>query len=135
MEIQKIFTSLKGEERIYSVLMSEDEFYEVQKEFNLRGGFRKFKRGIKLIGDEMSLMKPIMTDGNLTARQTHALARNQRLALLKNQTVHQYKPITGELIEGKARDILDPRQIDRFRKAERIGKGMISTKSGYVPRT
>ena len=120
MEIQKIFSEDNGEERLYSVLLDDIEmelFSEIQKEYSVSkvGNFlRKAKRNLKVAGEEASLGKAIITGGDLTAKQTHALHRNQRLSLMKNKTVTGTDGF-GNIVHGKARDILPKNSIDVFR--------------------
>lgn len=140
MEIMKIFSDSYDEERIYSVLMSEEElmlFSEIQKEFasagTLKNGLRKLKRNFKVAGEEMSLVKSAIKGKDLTAKQTHTLGRNQRLALMKNKTVRGVDNL-GNPIKGKARDLIKPEQYDVIRQAERRGNGMTSGLFGYQPK-
>ena len=141
MEIIKVFSDSYDEERLYSVLMDEEEimmFSEIQKEFatagTIKNGLRKLKRNIKVAGEEMSLVKPMVTGGDLTAKQVHALGRNQRLALLKNKTVRGTDNF-GRPVKGKARDLIKPENIDAIRQAERKGSGMTRDFfRGYIPK-
>ena len=138
MEIIKVFSDIEGDERLYSVLMNEKELDFLQREFAainpIKNGLRKLGRNLKVAKEEMSLIKPMATGRDLTAKQTHALHRNQRLALMKNQTVRGFDPF-GKPIKGKARDLIKPEEIDLFRKAERAGNGMEKGFLGYIPKT
>ena len=143
MEIMKVFSSYDDygyeEERLYSVLMDENElalFSEIQKEYSVSkvGNFlRKAKRNLKMAGEEASLGKALMTGGDLTAKQTNAFHRNQRLALMKNKTVVGRDGF-GNIVHGKARDIIPKNSIDVFRQAERTGNGMETGIFGYIPK-
>ena len=140
----KIFSSYDDygceDERLYSVLMDEDElslFSEIQKEYSVSklGNFiRKQKRNLKVAGEELSLIKPLSTGSDLTAKQAHALHRNQRLSLLKNSRVSGKAPNGTPVFGKKARDVISNNQINAFRQAERSGNGMTNTIFGYLPK-
>lgn len=109
MEIQKIFSEIDTDEKLYSVLMDEDEldlFSEIQREFSRKdydGLSKKNAERLKKSRDEMAKKllearkranESFAKNGNLGARNMrHSFNRNvmedsaafQREILLKNQ--------------------------------------------------
>ena len=138
MEIIKVFSDIEGDERLYSVLMNEKELDFLQREFAainpIKNGLRKLGRNLKVAKEKMSLIKSMATGRDLTAKQTHALHRDQRLSLMKNKTVRGIDPFGRTPMKGKARDMINPENIDVLRQAERAGNGMERGFVGYIPK-
>ena len=141
----KVFSSYDDygyeDERLYSVLLDEDElnlYSELQKEYSvskLGNFFRKAKRNFKVAGEELSSVGAIVRGKDLTAQQTHALHRNQRLALLKNSRVSGINSF-GQPKSGRARDLISKGNINTLREADIAGNGMTKGISGrYVPKS
>ena len=108
MEIQKIFSDMYGEERLYSVLMTEDEvalFSEIQKEFGWKEAVRKAAKSIAQTPEVERIASTARTSGRRilanTGKATRGLTDEYLRGIEKNTPI--YADSLGKLLNRGAK--------------------------------
>jgi hypothetical protein len=106
MEIQKIFSEVDTNEKLYSVLMSEEElalFSEIQKEF----GFKEVLQKIAKTPEAKRIISTARTQGNRLAVKTgqalKGITDEQLRAYEQNSGI--YADATGKLLKRGAKSV------------------------------
>ena len=121
MEIQKVFSDMYDEERLYSVLMNEDElalFSEIQKEFNSQSQKELRKRLETQIGNGNSVRgRQLLNDRKIADELGTTLKYNKKTGLPGflskngiNQSINSKEVMVktgGEIISGKTGKIIN----------------------------
>ena len=104
MEVMKIFSDIEGDERLYSVLMDEEEMYlfsEIQKEFT---SVRLLKKGLQRVKkDVVNLQKtnPRMTISQAkNAMSSNQNFRNVRSSISKLESGNRAGTLSSSIQKG-----------------------------------
>lgn len=134
MEIQKIFSEIDTDEKLYSVLLSEEElalFSEIQREYSFNFNIRKLGRNLRVAKEDLVSSSKSALGMQLNPTDVKSMARQMTMRDLRKKVLNpqantlqvkkSYKPYSiDEVNKTRLR-----RKAAKGERAENIGFGLL----------